>query len=159
VAFADGYYVKNGKPTSQVLTIKSSVRVPKERCAHLEAVKFGPIVLRVSRIAFVAQRMARSEVKRRVELIRGMFKWGVSMQLIPATVLVALQSVPGVRGRRTPAPDRKKVRPVPQAQVDAILPHLAPAVAAMIQLQELTGMRPQDVVQMRGCDLTMGGSS
>jgi hypothetical protein len=35
-------------------------------------------------------------VNRQVGLIRGMFKWGVTMQLIPANVLTALQTVPGL---------------------------------------------------------------
>jgi integrase len=159
VKHAETYYVKNGKPTTQVLTIKSTVNILLAKHSHLEAVKFGPIALQSCRDQFVEQKLARTEVNRRVGLVRGLFKWGVSQELIPATVLVGLQSLPGLRRGRTTAPDRKKVRPVPQALVEAALPHLSPQIAAMVQLQELTGMRPAEVVQMRGCDLTMGGPS
>jgi integrase len=158
--YAEAYYVKGGKPTSQIGTIKNTItKVLLAEHSHLEAVRFGPIALKACRDAFVALGLARTEVNRRVGLIRGMFKWGVSMELIPATVLVGLQSLPGLRKGRTIAPDRRKIRPIPQAQVEAVLPHLAPTIAAMLRLQELTGMRPNEVVQMRGCDLVMGGSS
>jgi integrase len=81
------------------------------------------------------------------------------MELIPATVLVGLQSLPGLRRGRTTAPDRSRIRPIPQAHVEVVLPYLAPTIAAMVMLQELTGMRPDEIVQMMGCDLTMSGSS
>ena len=35
--------------------------------------------------------------------------------------------------------------------------YVAPAVGVMVRLQELTGMRPNEVVQMRGCNLNMSG--
>jgi integrase len=158
--YAEGYYVKGGKPTSQIATIKNVVtKVLLAEHSHLEAVRFGPLALKKCRDAFVAHGLARTEVNRRVGLIRGMFKWGVAMELIPATVLVGLQSLPGLRRGRTTAPDRIRIRPIPQTHVDAVLPYLAPTIAAMVMLQELTGMRPDEIVQMRGCDLTMSGSS
>ena len=41
--------------------------------------------------------------------------------------------------------------------MQAVLPHVSRQVAAMIQLQWLTGMRPGEVVQMRGGDLDRSG--
>src|SRR5262249_28609738 len=35
--------------------------------------------------------------------------------------------------------------------------HVSPQIAAMIRLQELSGMRPGEVVIMRGCDLDTNG--
>ena len=45
------------------------------------------------------------------------------------------------------------VKPVPEAFVDAIRPHVARQVWGMIELQLLTGMRPGEVTIMRTCDL------
>ena len=42
--------------------------------------------------------------------------------------------------------------------VQAILPHVATPVVAMIKLQLLTGMRPGEVVILRACDLDMTGA-
>ena len=41
--------------------------------------------------------------------------------------------------------------------VDATLPFVTPHVRAMIQVQRLTGMRPDDVVSMRPCDIDQSG--
>ena len=58
--------------------------------------------------------------------MRGMFKWGVSIQLIPANAPIALQTDPGLCRGRTTAPNRKKVRPIPQLQVEACLLLVSP---------------------------------
>ena len=49
------------------------------------------------------------------------------------------------------------VKPVPAAFVDAIEPHVTRQVWGMIQVQQLTGMRPDEMTAMRGCDLNMTG--
>src|SRR5262249_23386777 len=49
------------------------------------------------------------------------------------------------------------VEPVPEALVRAVLPHLSPQVAAMVQIQHLCGARPQEVVALRPCDVDTGG--
>jgi integrase len=49
------------------------------------------------------------------------------------------------------------VKPVPDAFVDAIRPHVARQVWAMIGLQRLTGMRPGEVATMRTRDLDTSG--
>jgi integrase len=43
--------------------------------------------------------------------------------------------------------------------VDATLPHLAPQVRAMVELQRLTGMRPQEVCLLRTIDVDCSGST
>ncbi len=155
---AETYYTKNGIATSQLTIIKIVVGVLLSRHAHLVAAEFGPLALIGCRDHFVTQGLCRNEVNRRVRLIRQMFQWGVSMQLISPTVLAALQSVAGLRQGRTPAPDHPPVRPVNQQQVDPVLPYVSPQVAAMIQLQALTGMRPNEVIAIRCCDLNTSGS-
>jgi integrase len=42
--------------------------------------------------------------------------------------------------------------------VERTFEHLSPAVAAMVRIQALAGMRPDEVVTMRGCDLVTTGS-
>jgi integrase len=50
-----------------------------------------------------------------------------------------------------------KVKPVPEAFVQAVLPVVSAPVRAMIELQLLAGMRPGEVVIMRAIDLDMTG--
>jgi integrase len=155
---AETYYTKNGKATSQLTIIKLTIGVLLDRYAYLEAREFGPLSLIACQEAFVSKGLSRGEVNRRVRLIRQIFQWGVSKQLVSPTILLGLQSVVGLRKGRTTAPDRPPVRPVREQQVEAVLAFVSPQVAAMIQLQSLTGMRPNEVVMMRGCDLNTAGS-
>jgi integrase len=68
-----------------------------------------------------------------------------------------LQSVTGLHQGRSEARETKPVGPVSDAIVEKTLAHLRPAVAAMVQLQRLAGMRPGEVVAMRSCDLNTAG--
>jgi len=86
-----------------------------------------------------------------------MFKWGVESELVAAETYQRLAAVAGLRRGRSAARDSDGVGPVPDAHVVAVLPHVARPVAAMIQLQRVTGMRPGEVVQMRCGDLDTSG--
>jgi len=59
--------------------------------------------------------------------------------------------------KRTKARETEKVKPVAEAHVKAVLPHLAPQVRTMVQVQDLTGMRPQEIRNLRLCDLDTSG--
>src|SRR4051794_10261210 len=86
-----------------------------------------------------------------------MFKWAVENELVPPSVLQALKAVNGLRRGRTEARESAPVRPVPDAFVDAVRPHVPRLVWAMIELQRLTGMRPGEVLTMRTADLDTAG--
>jgi integrase len=45
------------------------------------------------------------------------------------------------------------VKPVAEEQVRAVLPHVSSVIAAMIELQLVTGMRPGEECAMRVCDI------
>ena len=59
--------------------------------------------------------------------------------------------------RSTEAPETDPIRPVPIEHVEAVLQHVSRQVAAMIQLQLLSGMRPGEVVLLRPCDVDRSG--
>jgi integrase len=62
-----------------------------------------------------------------------------------------------LRKGRSEAREPDPVQPVDNATVQATLPHLTPVVADMIRLQRITGCRPQDVCNLRPCDVDMSG--
>ncbi len=101
--------------------------------------------------------LARTTVNQRVRCIRRVFKWAVSEELVPASVLHALQSVEGLRCGRSAARETAPVRPVPEADVEAVLPFLCPIIRAMVQLQRLTGMRSGELCLLRACDVETSG--
>ena len=86
-------------------------------------------------------------------MIRRMFKWAVSEQIVSPVILNGLQAVAGLKRGRTIAKESKRILPVDEQHVYAILAHTTPVVAAMIELQLLTGMRPGELVPIRPMDI------
>ncbi|MEO2092036.1 MAG: site-specific integrase [Gemmataceae bacterium] len=105
----------------------------------------------------IAAGWSRKRINQRVGHVRRAFKWGVENELVPPAVLHALAAVPGLQAGRTAARETTPVEPADDAVVDATLPFLRPAVAAMVRVQRLTGMRPGEVCQVRPADLDTGG--
>ena len=70
-------------------------------------------------------------------------------------MVAALATVEALKRGRTDAPESPPIEPVPINVVEATLCHLSAPVAAMVRLQLLTGMRAEEVMTMRGADLTI----
>jgi integrase len=157
VEFAAGYYTKDGKPNQEFESIRYALRPLKELYGHKQAANFGPRDLKTLRQQLIDQKKSRTYINNNMNRIKRMFKWAVSEELVPPSVHQALQTVPGLRYGRSGARETQAVKPVPDAYVDAVLPFVAPPVAAMIKLQRLTGMRSGEVVIMRACDIDMTG--
>ncbi len=117
------------------------------------------MALRQCQAKFVELGWCRAEVNRATYIVRQMFKWAVGQELIPASVLMALQAVEGLRPGRCDAPDRPPVGPVDDATVEATLAKVSPTIRAMAMLQLLTGMRPDEVCRLTTGDLTMTGTT
>ena len=52
LAHAESYYVKEGRPTSEVSLIRRSLRVLRLQYGHVAAKNFGPLALKACRPAF-----------------------------------------------------------------------------------------------------------
>jgi integrase len=154
---ADSYYVKNGKPTVEPGNIRLAIRPLRQLYGHTPARDFGPLGLKAVRKAMIDAGLCRSEINRRIGRVVRAFKWAVSEEIIPPSVHQALEAVNGLRRGRADVRESEPVKPVPDAFVDAIRPHVARQVWAMVELQRLTGMRPGEVTIMRTCDLDTSG--
>ena len=155
--FADSYYVKHGKPTTEPDSIRVTIRPLRRLFGTTLAREFGPLQLKAVRQAFIESGLCRNEVNKRTGRIVRAFKWAVSEGLVPPSVHHGLQAVSGLRRGRADVRESKPVKPVPEAFVDAIRPHVARQVWAMVELQRLTGMRPGEVCIIRACDLDTSG--
>jgi integrase len=149
----DGYYRKDGQPTSEARDITLSLRPVKALYGRHSCAEFGPTALKVVRQKMVEEGLARKVVNQRVGRIKRMFKWGASSELIPASIPQALSMVEGLKRGRTEARETKPVQPVDDSVVDATIPYLPSVVADMVRLQRLTGMRPAEVCLLRPIDL------
>lgn len=145
------YRQPDGKPTSELRSYVASLRLLLKLHGDTAARDFGPLALKAVRMAMIDEGQCRKTINQSVGRIRRAFKWATSEQLIPVDVFAALQTVQGLAQGRSKAPDRPPVPPAPQADVEAAVAQLGPALAAMVRVQQLAGMRPQDV-----CGLTAG---
>ena len=82
-----------------------------------------------------------------------MFKRGVKYGWVDAYTRYALDAVENLKRGRTKAPEYRDIPPVDDAVVDRTLPFLPPIVADMVRVQRLCGMRPEDIRNLRLCDI------
>lgn len=156
------YRTPDGKTTSSVAGVQMALRALFQ-FADLPAAEFGPRMLKAMRDALVLEGRPRVTINRVAKTVRRMFKWAASEELVPAEAWHALEAVAPIQKGRTdsphlPAPpELPPVDEVPEAIVEATLPHLPPVVAAMVRLQRWTGARPGEVVLLRPCDVDRSG--
>jgi len=156
--FARSYYVRDGKSTAEFSPIKQVLKVVRHLYGRTPAAQFGPLALKVCRERFLAAGQSRQKINQNMGRIRRMFKWAVENELVPPTVIQGLQAVAGLRMGRTEAKESQPVRPVPEEHIEAVLHHVAPVVSAMIRVHPLTGMRPGELVRMRGDEIDDSGT-
>jgi integrase len=92
---------------------------------------------------------SRKTINAIVKAIRGMFKWGVSMELVSPETHSKLVTVQLLQRGRTTAPETLPRQPVDDAVVDATLPHLQREIADMVRIQRRIGCRPGELCRMR----------
>ena len=156
---AMAYFRKpDGTPTSSLHNFRSALRPLKRLYGPTRACEFGPRGLRAVREEMIGSGWSRENVNRMVGKVRSVFKWGVSQELVPASIHSALTTLAPLRRGRTDARETESIRPVPEAHIRAIRCHVSRQARAMITLQRLIGMRPGEVVRMRACDLDIPSS-
>ena len=155
--YASGYYVKHGRRTGEFDNIRCALRTLKRLYGQSPAGEFGPKDLELVRQDMIAAGLARKTINGRIGRIKRMFRWGTREGLLPPGAYHGLTAVEGLKRGRSAARETGPVTTVPDDVVRATLERLHPHVRAMVQVQELAGMRPQDVRNLRTCDLDTGG--
>ena len=152
------YRRADGTMTDEVDQCKQTLRLFKKLYGDTLAAEFGPKDLKTVRQAMVDANWSRKTINGRVGRIRRMFRWAASEEMIPASVHQGLSTVTGLQAGRTEARETEPVGPVPMEHVLPVLLCLRPAVAAMVEVQLLSGMRPGEVCQLRPCDIDRSGA-
>jgi integrase len=176
------YRHADGTLTTELNSVRLSLRPLKALYGFTAAKDFGPLALKAIRDQLIKQPLtrkvtavdpvtgkttwqekivriglARGVINQRIGRIRQLFKWAASEELIPVAVFQGLLTVAGLQRGRTDARETKAVRPVSLALVEDTLPDLTPTVADMLRLQLLTGARSGEICIMRACDIDMTG--
>ncbi len=110
--FAEGYYVKNGKQTGEVTSIKAALRILIRLYGRTLANDFGPLSLKAVREAMIEAGHSRGYVNNNINRIRRMFRWAVSEELIAVTVYQSLAALPGLKKGKSAAVEHDSIMPV-----------------------------------------------
>jgi integrase len=170
----DGLYKKGGRVTSERSCMQVALRPVLRLFGGKPAASFGPLDLVTVRKALCAPLpppadgekrrrvhvgpIVRASVNKHLHRIRSVFRWGVSMQLVPPSVWEALRSVDAIRkGHSIGTRESTRVLPADPRAVAVVLRRVQATIAALIRLQWLTGMRPGEAVQMRAGDIQRTG--
>jgi integrase len=150
---AEQHYRRNGEPTGELQDIRYALRPLQAIYGATLARDFGPLALKSLRDRLIQQDLSRRVINQRIGIVKRVFRWAVSEELVPADVVHALSTVAGLQRGRTAAREMPPVQPVDESRVSATLPFLPPVVQAMVQFQRLTGCRPSEVCRARPCDV------
>lgn len=154
--FAKGYYVKDDEPTKEFTEMGIALRPVRLLYGDSLASDFGPLKLKAVREHMIdVMDLSRGVINTRINRVKRFFRWAVAEEFVPPSIIHGLEAVQGLRRGRTRARETDPVMPVDDAYVEAVLPHVSPHVAAMIQLQRMTGMRPGEVVVMRSDEISV----
>lgn len=152
--YAEKYYVRDGEVTKELACMQAALRPLRRLFGTTLASEFGPVKLKTLQNHMIdEQDLCRNEVNKRTGRIKRAFRWAVSEEMIPSSIVHGLDSVKGLRKGRTHARESKPIKPAPDDAIEAILPFLPPTIVTMIEVQRLTGMRPSELVRMRPCDI------
>ena len=97
--------------------------------------------------------LARKTINARIDRIRRVWKWAAAEGLVPTSIYVELQTLDALRKNRTEAREAPRVMPVAEYRGRATLPHMPRPVAAMAELQLLTGCRVGEVLTMTASEI------
>jgi integrase len=152
------YRRADGTATGELDNLRLALRPLRRLYGSTPARDFGPKALKAIRQEMVDSGLCRRTVNQRVGRIVRVVRWAAEAELVPASIHHALKAVAPLRRGRSGAREGEPVRPVPDARVEAIRPHVGRQVWALVRLQRLTGMRSGEACIMRSGDLDRSGA-
>jgi integrase len=152
-AHAETYYVRDGVPTGEHVTIRCALVPLNQRFAELPANEFKPAMLEQVQEDMIKLGRSRNYINKSCNIIRRCFKWAVRKGLFSAVTLAELQTVEGIKRGRSAARETAPIGPVDDQNVQAVLPKVSELVGDVIQVMRLTGMRPGEAVAMKATEI------
>lgn len=148
-------YAEKEFASGELGNYRVAVRPLLKLYATTAASAFGPKSLKAMREWMIEQKLCRTYINRQIKRVVRVFRWGAAEELVDPTVYKRLEAVDHLRKHRTGARESEPVVPLTQEQVEAVRPHLSRQVAALMDLQLLTGARSGELLKLRPIDITM----
>lgn len=157
LSWADGHYLKNGKPTSEIHCLKSAVKPLVDLFGFTACDAFGPVALKAVREQMVGAGWCRKTVNKNTGRLRSVFRWGVENEMVEVATLQRLQAVAPLLSGRTEAHDNPGRKPATDGQIAAVQGLVSPLVWDLVRLQRLTGARAGELLQLTPAKLDRSG--
>ena len=121
-------------------------------------VDFSPTALKSIRRHYIERGLARSTINSYIHVIRQAFDWGCEEEIVPPEIAGALRMVKNLQKGKSTAAEPKPVEPVSDEVIEKTLKFVKiPQVKDMVLVQKLMCGRPQDMHNMRYCDIDQSG--
>lgn len=124
-----------------------------ELFGDLQVSSFGPKCLKRLREVWVAAGLSRKVINGRTGMVRRIFRWGVSEEIVRVEVYDSLKTVEGLRAGQTDAPDRMPVKPADMSDVEKVLGYLRPMLRALLVVQLHSGARAGELMRLKVGDI------
>lgn len=124
----------------------SAMKILRQKFGLRPVTDFGPLKFRVVQDAMVNAGWSRSFINRQMKRLRSIFKWGVSWELVPQTLMDSLRTVSSLKPGTSDAPESKPRRAIPEADLQAVRALLCERHRDLVDLMLLTGCRPGELL-------------
>ena len=144
------YYVdEDGNELREVQQIRLSLKPLLDMFGHDTVSSFGPRKLKMVRERITESGVTRGVINERISRIVRMLSWGTAEEFVPPSVVHGCRELKALQaGRCGDIPEQKRVQPVEVEQVEAVRNLLTSVLRGMVDIELLTGMRPQEVRNM-----------
>lgn len=157
-AFALTHYRHpDGRLTSEIEYVRAAGKVLLAVCAAMKADEFRGKSLKEVREAMVEKGWCRTNVNHHTNVVKRMWKWLASEELVSAEAYGSLRAVEALKAGRTSARESPRVLPATLEHVEAALLYLTPHLAAAVRLQLYTACRPGEALALDPDDLDRTG--
>lgn len=142
------YRHPDGRETSEMSYVRAASAVLLAACPALKAEAFRGRALKGARDEMVRKGWCRTNVNHHANVVKRMWKWLASEELVSAEAYGSVRSVEALKRGRTEARESPRVLPAPLSHVEAALPFLSPHLEVAARLQLLTACRPGEALAL-----------
>lgn len=150
----EGYPNRPGKRSSTFTNVRDAVGALVDLYSSATIAGLGPVEIQSVRLFLIDQNLSRRTINDRTARIRRMYRWAMEHGWIGAEVVEGL-TINGLRKGRSKAREAPKRRAVPIEHVVRTLrdPRMPQNIKDMVRVQLRTGMRPAEIVELRGGEI------
>ena len=152
-----GFASPTGRSRGKLHTAQMVERLMVEHWSGTSIADFRPVHLMQLQQHLASKALSRTYIRELINLIRVVFRWGVTMDLVDVTIWQALLAVKHLAPLKSQAVEPRKVDSVPLDRVNATLPHVSETVQRLITFQLLTGCRPGEAIHAQWSEIDRNG--